>query len=365
MNAASRLLRLLLSRGDYLERFERDQLKKLLPILESAHESVLGKLAATQGEWTREWLAQMSTDIDAIYTQAMSKLSGELTPELQALLDDELAYAQEHLGHVMAGVSVTTPSSATLWASIAALPAASGSTLASLMEALSLNTRQAVIEAIQAGMASGDTLDQMVRRLRGRTIRRASWRKGPDGRRVYVPGVYEGGAMEDVSTRQAKAFARTAIMHVSNAARDALYEENRDIIKGYQHIAILDGDTCLVCGALDGREYVLDEAKPSLPIHPSCRCLYLPILKSWKELGINAEEIPPGTRASMDGQLPEYETYADRIAKASHARRIALLGPSRANLYERGMRLKDMVSPDGKPYTIKDLMRKKARQGAV
>ena len=49
MNAASRLLKLLLSRGDYLERFEQSQLKRLLPILEAAHESVLGKLAATQG----------------------------------------------------------------------------------------------------------------------------------------------------------------------------------------------------------------------------------------------------------------------------------------------------------------------------
>lgn len=363
MNATARLLRLLLSRGDYLERFERDQLKKLLPILESAHESVLGKLAATQGEWTREWLSQMSTDIDAIYAQAMSKLNGELTPELQSLLDDEIAYAQEHLGHVVAGVSITTPSSATLWASIAAMPAASGSTLDSLMEALSLNTRRAVIEAIQAGMASGDTLDQMVRRLRGTTIRRASWRKGPDGRRVYVPGVYEGGAMEDVSTRQAKAFARTAIMHVSNAAREALYNENQDIIKGYQHIATLDGDTCLACGAMDGREYGLDDPRPALPLHPSCRCLYLPVLKSWRELGIDADELPPGSRASMDGLVPEYETYADRIAKANRARRIELLGPARASMYERGIKLRDMVSPDGKPYTLKELMAK--RQGAA
>lgn len=64
----------------------------------------------------------------------------------------------------------------------------------------------------------------------------------------------------------------------------------------------------------------------------------------------------------MDGLVPEYETYADRIAKASRARRIELLGPARASMYERGMSLREMISQDGKPYTLKELMAK--RKGA-
>lgn len=357
MNASTRLMKLLLSRGAYLERLESAQLNRILPILSEAHEDVLGKIAATGGEWTREWLAQVATDIRQIYDAAKVKIDRELKPALQELAAEEAAYPTGAIDNLAIGISTTAPSPATLWATISALPATDGSTLASLMDALSVTASKSVIEAIQVGMVSGDNLDQMVRRLRGQVIRRASWRTGDDGQRRYIPGVYSGGAMEEGTTRSARLLARTAIMHVSNAAREFTYDANRDIIKGFQHVSTLDGDTCLVCGALDGKDYDIDEARPQLPIHPNCRCLYTPVLKSWRELGIDQDELPASTRASMDGQVPANQTYADRIASASTARRIELLGPARARLYAQGVPLSSMVA-DGQVVPLKELLSK-------
>jgi hypothetical protein len=33
------------------------------------------------------------------------------------------------------------------------------------------------------------------------------------------------------------------------------------------------------------------------------------VLKTWRELGIDADEVPQTTRASMDGQVPAKQTF--------------------------------------------------------
>ena len=42
--------------------------------------------------------------------------------------------------------------------------------------------------------------------------------------------------------------------------------------------AALQFRTCLVCGVLDGIRYKFDERVPSLPLHPGCRCVLLPVM---------------------------------------------------------------------------------------
>ena len=360
MNAATKLLRRLLDRGAYLARFERETLLTILPILEQAHESILGKIAKTKGILTAEWLTEAASDITEIYRAATAKALGSVRGDLASLAASEAEWLAAAANGLEIGVSFTTPSPNALAAAVALPTSVAGSTLEQLFQALGETSRAAVYDAINSGMTEGETVDQLTARLRGEVVKRASWRK-VDGRRRYVPGVYSGGAMEGVTTRQAEQLARTATMHVSNRARDLFYAENEDVIKGYQHVATLDLDTCVVCGALDGREYALKAPKPDLPIHPSCRCLYAPVLKSFRELGIDIDEAPAGTRASMDGQVPEFETFETRLVRMSEKRQDILLGRGRADLYRNGMPLTDMV--DGtKKLTLEQIAaRRKAR----
>lgn len=354
MNATARLLAALLARGEYLETLTRAELRAILPILEAAHDEVLGKIAKTNGEYTRVWLAEMAADLDAIYGAAADRAYGTIEQDLEELAISEGAWLGDELSGITIGLSLTAPAPSLLKPVLSLPTNVGGSTLEQLFEALGANSREAAYTAIAAGVVQGETVDQLTRRLRGAVVKRASWRKDSDGVRRYVPGVYEGGALEGVSTRQAEVLARTAIMHVANEAREIVYRENADLFKGYERVETLDGDTCLPCGAEDGRIYGPDEPRPALPAHPGCRGLYLPVLKSWKELGIAAEELPEGTRASMDGQVPESETYADRLAKMSGPARRALLGPSRASLYEQGVSLADMVR-DGRLIPLAEL----------
>lgn len=363
MNASTALLRSLIARGDYLERVSVEEARRILPILEAAHDELLGRIAKAP-ELSRAWLEEEIAGIDEIYRAATEKAGAEIRPDLVELANDEGAWVQAEARGIAIGISLATPAPS-LFSAVVDLPTTvGGSTLNGLFEALAINSRQAAYDAIAQGILEGDTVEQLARRLRGEVVKRAYWKRDPDGVRRYHPGVYQGGALEDVSTRQATQLARTAVMHVSNHARELVYKSNEDIFKGYQYVATLDPNTCLICAADDGRVFGLNEARPVLPRHIGDRCLYVPVLKSWRELGVDADELPPATRASMDGQVPEYETYADRLAKASPERRREMLGPGRARLYEAGMKFEDMVE-DGRELTLKELDAKWRRRNAA
>lgn len=66
---------------------------------------------------------------------------------------------------------------------------------------------------------------------------------------------------------------RTETNRVHNAAEKAAYEEEG--MENYRFLATLDGRTCEVCGALDGKVFPVSEAKEGVnypPLHPNDRC---------------------------------------------------------------------------------------------
>lgn len=67
----------------------------------------------------------------------------------------------------------------------------------------------------------------------------------------------------------AERIARTGIAHITNAARQATYEANSDVIKGLKWVATLDSRTCLQCGPLDGKVFPIGSG-PRPPLHFSC-----------------------------------------------------------------------------------------------
>jgi SPP1 gp7 family putative phage head morphogenesis protein len=372
VNASTQILHALLDNGVFLHDWSSDELKKLLPILEAANERVLGKIAATNGEWTKQWLIEMKGELDDIYGAAAVDIEKRLMPDLKDLAAYEAQHLPDVFGKVLVGVSTSAPSATQLWAAVTKLPVMEGSTIGDLLAALPLDASSKIVSTIQSGMAAGDTTQQLVQRIRGKVVSPEQYVNAKTGKRLvgyttadlekmaekgiakYKPGVYKGGVMEGATTRSAEVIARTATMHVGNQAREAFYEKNTDIIKGYQRVETLDLHTCPICGAMDGAEYGPDDPRPELPEHPECRGVYTPILKSFEDIGIDAADLPPSTRASMDGQVPEFETYSDWLSKASGARRIEALGPSRAALYQQGVGLDQMVK-DGKLVPLKDL----------
>ena len=168
------------------------------------------------------------------------------------------------------------------------------------------------------------------------------------------------------SRHHAETITRTATSMVSNQAREAVYSANEDVIKGYEFMATIDGKTSFGCSTRDGALYDTNRkglnAKgkqfpyQAVPRHFNCRSLYSPTLKSWKELGIDMDEISAGTRSSMDGQISA-ETNFDKWFESKDKKfKEKYLGAGRYQLYKDGkITFKDLVNQQGETLTVAEL----------
>lgn len=176
---------------------------------------------------------------------------------------------------------------------------------------------------------------------------------------------------------QAQALVSTGINAVSNKARVASFEENKDVIKGYQQVSTFDSRTSDICIAYSGMAWDFDgnplDENTTLPFnggpprHFNCRSTLVPVIKSFEELGVAKKgQIPPGTRASMDGQIAADTTFSAWLRTKPKTFQDKLLGPARAKLW-RGNRitLSQLVDMRGNPLSVEQLLeraRKKRRK---
>jgi SPP1 gp7 family putative phage head morphogenesis protein len=211
---------------------------------------------------------------------------------------------------------------------------------------------QRIRRTIADGFVQNKTTDQIVRDIRGTQA------KG------FSDGVIE------ISRRDATAVVRTALSHTAAFAQQEVYDANDDLIKGYTWGATLDTRTTPQCQVRDGKEYN-KQFKPvghSYPwgagpglLHWNCRSVRIPIIKSWRDLGIPIDEIEPSTRASMDGQVPAKTDYEEWLKDQSAERQDEVLGPTRAALFRDGnLSLADLYSANGEELTIEELRKKSA-----
>jgi hypothetical protein len=121
-----------------------------------------------------------------------------------------------------------------------------------------------------------------------------------------------------------------------------------------------------ICISYDGKVWYYDkDSIPSgasllpgpvkNPAHYGCRSTTVPILKSWRELGINISESPEGTRSALDGYVPQSTTYADWFDKAGADVQKDVLGPSRYEMYKSGDMKVTQFMKDGSWLSLEQL----------
>jgi SPP1 gp7 family putative phage head morphogenesis protein len=238
-------------------------------------------------------------------------------------------------------LSVVVPAPQQLWAAAVAQPF-DGVVLASHAQRFTGTIRSALDSAVRQGFSEGETIQQIVQRIRGTKAAH-----------------YTNGIIAEIGSREAKALARTSVAHVAAVARNRTFAENRDIIKEVQFVATLDARTTVLCASLDGKTFPVDEA-PQLPLHWGCRSVLAPLVKSWEELGLDKSEIGAATRASMDGSVPASLTYEKWLGEQSEATQREVLGASRYTLWKGGTPLEGFVSDGMRTLTVAEL---RAREG--
>lgn len=240
------------------------------------------------------------------------------------------------------GIAALAPSAERL-ASLTKNVLIEGSPLSKWWKAQAVNLATRFAAQVRMGVLAGETNDKIVRRL--------------------VGGRGEVGLMP-VARRHARTLVHSSIMSAANNARLATFRRNSRLIAGVRWLATLDSNTCKRCAALDGQAWDL-EGKPRKdttvsfilpPAHAACRCVASPIPKSFRDLGLKADEPGEGTRASSEGPVPASTTFAEFLKRQPRPFVEDVLGVKRAKMWESGkITLRDLVSGTGRELTLDEI----------
>ena len=324
-----------------VQRLSSGVLRRLIRILDLADAEIVAKLkargATLEGSFTSKRLAALLDAIREINRDAHVIVGRELRQELVNLAAYEAAFQRDLLIKALPiALDIVTPPLETLRAAVTAQPF-QGRLLKEWVSELSDAKARRLRDAVRLGVVQSETVDQIVRRVRGTKALN------------YTDGVMQ------IGRRGAEAMVRTAVSHTTGAAQEALYEANRDIIAKEQWVATLDTRTCKQCMALDGETFEVGKG-PKRPAHIGCRCLRVPIVKSWRDLGFDFDEIPASTRASMNGQISATENYDTWLRKQSASVQDEALGPTRGKLFRAGkMKVDSFTNRVGDELTLDQL----------
>ena len=324
----------------FLERLKTHQVNILVRMfnkdLEPKLVAVLEKRLAALGKKTKKFKA-LTMAIAKLNQDCFDRYLQQHMREMDRFALQEAKWQAGMMNSVMPiQVDFIVPPPQTLKSIITASPMR-GAFVKEWFDELGRNTALKVQREIRLGMIEGESIDQIVRRIKGTQAA------------GYADGIL------DESRRHLRTLVRTSVSNVSNNVRDTVYAANDDIIGGVQIVATLDARTTEICMAQDGKVYSVGQGwRP--PGHHQCRTTTVPVLKSWKQLGIKLKEAPPGTRASMNGQVSARMTYPQWLRKQPVSVQDEALGKGKARLFRRGVvRIDRFVDRRNRPLNLGQL----------
>lgn len=329
----------------YVERFKKGRLTELSVFLATLMDDVSALLGQrltdvrTANTVNTQRLQQLLRDMQRVSDQAAAEITGTMRQQLKDLALYETGYLATAVATIVpVAISFQAVAPVQLWAAVNARPF-EGRLIEEWFTDYTAIQRDRLTQAVRMSVVEGETVDQTIRRIRG----------------TKTMG-HKDGIVQGITRRSAEALARTAISHVVTAARQTTLAENQDVVKGVLWRSTLDSRTSEICITRDGKVYPV-ESGPRPPAHPNCRSAISPVLKSWKELGINLKEAPEGTRASMNGQVPASETYASWLKRQPVSFQNDVLGQTKAKLFRQGELTVDKFVDEqtGRGYTLAEL----------
>ncbi len=256
------------------------------------------------------------------------------------------------------------------------------------------DTRQ-IREAIQLGLLQGDGINTIVARIAG------------------TSSAAFGDGILSVNRRNAEVLVRTAINHISNAARSLFWDANANIIRVLRWTATLDGRTTPVCQSRDGKftPTIGNTVPPGLPklvpagarppAHPLCRSVMMaafdqngivdvlgnrPFVRSTKTgkkrqldfrsdtrakftqdqwSGFTAQERNARIRTTKElwakeniGTIPATITYEEFLRRQPSSFQDEVLGKKKAEKFRAGASVDRFIDRQGNTLTLKQLAAK-------
>lgn len=343
-----------------LQKYSNGVVRRLIALLNKVDADVFAQLASAMERlppesFTVERLDQLLTAVRVVNAAGYEQTGQKLREELRNLTQYEAGYQYDLFRYTMPDIVPVARITAEVSYSAAMSRPFQGRLLAEWMKGIETDRAIRIRDAVRMGYIEGQTTSQIMQRVRGTQA------KG------YSDGIIE------IDRRNLESVIRTALSHTAATTREAFNQANADIIKALQWDSTLDSRTTEICMLRDGMQYTATE--PHKPIghklpwlggpgkaHWGCRSCETPVTKSFRELGINIDEVPASQRASMDGEVPAETTYANWIKGQSAARQDEILGPTRGKLLRQGgLSLDKFANDKGQWLTLDQLRERDAK----
>lgn len=317
MNENDKVLDQAISHQIGLQRYGTQLTNKVIEFLNGVEADIVSKMSRSNG-YTKESLESLLDYIREKLVEYKKLAASEVRSELKDFAVYEAEYQTEKLSKASGLVFNKPPD--TLIQTIALQEPFQGKLLSEWFSELPAASYSRLRDQIRIGFTEGESVPQLVKRVRGTKSM------------GYKDGVLE------ISRRDAETVVRTAISHIANSSRKAVYDENKDLIKGVLWVSVLDSRTSDICMARSGKIYKLDEAPP-IPAHPRCRSTLVPVI----------DGIP----------LPNIPTYNKWLQSQPMAVIEDALGKTRAKLFKSGALPVDrFVDRKGQTLTLAELRKR-------
>jgi len=204
----------------------------------------------------------------------------------------------------------------------AAVTLPNGQNVEKAFRGIAASSQEKLSLAIRSGVFSGETTQQIARRLVGKL-------------NFDQPGTVKqiaaaGGEVTKLANYQLQTIIRTSINQVQNQASQAVYAANSKVAPKYEYVATLDSKTSPICQRLDGKKFEYNKG-PTPPQHFNCRSTTVPVVdfnglqKKYPRL-----EKPPktalDTRPSATGRVPQTVSYGDWLLNQKKELQVKTLG---------------------------------------
>lgn len=322
-----------------MERVAIESRATIVKLLQDLEKELIAKVSDGVSDWSKARIAKQLSEADAIIRQYYDDAAGIARDTTTSVAQVSASATATSLSAAVGGqVAIGVLPTASYLETLAGNTIIQGAVQADWWERQAGDTQFKFQSAVRQGLVGAETTPQIVKRVRG---------------------------VMDLSRRNAETLVHTSVQSVANTSRMKVFEDNSDVISEFEYSSSLDRKTCPTCGILDGKRWVNGTNKPvnhSMvyqipPKHFRCRCSMVPVLKTWRELGINMDELPESTRASMDGQVTD-KTFADWLKRKTETDPTfadRTLGKGRAELWRNGKITMDQMIQGGKPLSLAEL----------
>lgn len=311
----------------YIGRLGGGVAARMLNFLARADQRIVERLLTAPDRVTTSRLNDLLIQIREIQRQLQKQIDGQLAGELADIAEFEINHLNRQFAKIESSVDFSPIDAIAVRAVVMSQPFSGThlrwATTGEHVDELFRRRIKLVESEIKMAYVQGDSISQMVRRIRGTSSL------------GYSDGVLP------MSYRAAESIARTATTHIAARAREAYYKE-QDAIKKVRWLSILDNRTCIVCMSRDGMEYVPGEKAQRPPAHANCRCTISPVLDQ-----------------RIAGPLPDLPTYGQWLRTQPRAFVEEVLGQRRAALYLSGkLELSRFVDRKGQILNLEQLAQK-------